>query len=356
MSGSDITLDGLTLHDQGDYAPTHSAIMLFMLGDRNTLVNADLFVHGSFPYGYGHLLGKGGPPNHVQPRKQSGLLISGKKNKILSGKFVQHAYGHCIVLQGATDALIKDCVVEGKMRTTDEMLAETDGPAFDAGFKSIYPPGTIQPGQIKALCEDGIRTYATGNHVPQKTARVTVMDCTVRNTRSGVTFGFEQGPSKIVNTAVIGYQERGFSIGTNGVIENCRGDAMYGPLLTFLGPRAKNCTIDLQLIDTVSPYPVPRLLEINGTGHRIKLTNYEDSQRSKETPIVFGGSDWGDIHLFRKPDSDPAKYSGAKKCVLINETGMPLVFTQLAEDNHAKTNGRVLRDDGKNNRVKFTKN
>jgi hypothetical protein len=350
VTGDDNMIEGLTVKDVGDHAPTGSAIMLTVMGDNNTIREADLFIHGSYPYGYGHLLGKGGNPI-VPHRKHSSLLVAGRNTKLIGCKVVTHALGHGIVMQGAVDTLIKDCYVESEMRTTDDMLKEKSGPAFDAGFKSDYPPGKIIPGQIKCLAEDGIRTYEYGKLVGRSTERVTVVNCVIKNMRSGVAFGAERGPSRIINTTAIGCRERGFSIGTNGTIEGCKGDAMYGPLLTFLGRGTKNCVIDLELVNTVSSIEFPRLLEVNGTGHHITLRNYEGKKRAKLTPIVFGESDWGDIHLFRAPDSDPAKYSGAKNCTLINETGMPIILSELTEDCTIVTDGKILKKHGKNNTV-----
>lgn len=345
VSGNGNLIEGLTVRDIGNHAPTNSAIMLTVMGDDNIISKADLFIHGSSPYGYGHLLGKGGGAL-VPLHKHSSLLVAGKNTKLLGCKVVAHGFGHGIVLQGAVDTLIQDCYVEGELRTTDEMLKETSGLAFDTGFKSDYPPGKIIPGQIKCLAEDGIRTYAYGSLVGRSTERVTVKNCTVKNMRSGVCLGFERGPSLISGTTVIGCRERGYSIGTDGVIENSRGDAMYGPLLTFLGPRAKNCVIDLELMPAISKFPVPRLLEINGTGHVITVRNYEGKRRKKEAPIVFGESDWGDIHLFRTPDSDPKKYSGAYSCTLTNLTGLPIILSELSEDCTIFTNGKIKKKRG----------
>jgi hypothetical protein len=350
VTGDDNIIEGLTVKDVGDHAPTGSAIMLTVMGDNNTIRKADLFIHGSYPYGYGHLLGKGANPI-VTPRKHSSFLIAGENTKVLGCKVVTRAFGHGIVMQGAVDTLIKDCYVEGELRTTDDMLKEKSGPAFDAGFKSDYPPGKIIPGQIKCLSEDGIRTYPYGSLVGRSTERVTVVNCTIKNMRSGVAFGAERGPSRVMNTTAIGCRERGFSIGSNGTIEGCKGDAKYGPLLTFLGRGTKNCVIDLELVNTVSDIEFPRLLEVNGSGHHITLRNYEGKKRSKLTPIVFGESDWGDIHLFRAPDSDPAKYSGAKNCTLINETGMPIILSELTENCTVVTDGKILKNRGKNNTV-----
>lgn len=350
VTGDNNIIEGLKVRDVGDHVPTGSAIMLTVMGDNNTIREADLYIHGSYPYGYGHLLGKGGNPI-VPHHKHSSLLVAGKNTNLIGCRVVTRAFGHGIVMQGAVDTLIKDCYVEGELRTTDDMLKETSGPAFDAGFKCDYPPGEIISGQIKCLAEDGIRTYEYGHLVGRKTERVTVVGCVIKNMRSGVSLGVEVGPSRVIDTTVIGCRERGYCIGTNGIIEGCKGDAMYGPLLTFVGRSAKNCVIELELVDTVSDIEFPRLLEVNGEGHRITLRNHEGKKRSKPKPIVFGESDWGDIHLFRAPDSDPANYSGAINCTLINETGLPVVLSDLAEDCVVITNGEVLEDNGSGNEV-----
>lgn len=351
ISGDGNTISGMTVADVGDTAPAHGCNMMAIIGDDNTVCDSKFYVHGSSPYGYGHLLGKGRGAA-VPLRKHCGVLIAGRRTKFVGNTVKQYAFGHGIYMQGAVDTLIKDCYVEGQMRTTDDMLKERSGLAFEVDFASSYPPGRIVPGQIKSLAEDGIRTYGSGGFVAKRrTARVTVENCTTRNMRCCVCLGFEEGPSKIINCTALECQERGFSIGTGGVIENSRGDAMYGPLLTFLGPGAKNCTIDLELMPEVSTYPVSRVLEINGSGHAITVRNYEGKRRLKESPIVFGESDWGDIHLFRAPDSDPRKYSGAWSCSLTNLTGMPVVFGELSANCVAATDGRVKEDRGFNNRA-----
>lgn len=353
VSGHRNTIKGLTLHDIGNTAAKHRAKAVCIIGNDNTLEGADLFVHGSIPYGYGHLLGKGG--RTIFPhKKHSGILVCGERTKLIGCKVKQYAFGHAIVMQGAVDTLVQDCYVEGEMRTTDEMLAETEGPAHSVGFKSDYPPGKIMPGQIKCLAEDGVRTYANGAFFDgRRTGPIEVINCTVKNMRSGITLGMEQGPSKIVNSTVIGHQERGYSIGSDGKILNCQGDAKYGPLLTFIGARTKNCKIDLILLPETSEFPVRRLLEVNGTGHKIRLRNATSVQRDQSTPIVFGESDWGDIHLFRAPDSDPSKYSGAYDCKLLNETGMPIVFSELSAGCLVITNGELQEDRGQSNEVRF---
>ncbi|MCM4156959.1 GDSL-type esterase/lipase family protein [Gramella sp. AN32] len=329
VSGNNNYIDGLKTKDIGDVIPSNRVQMLRIMGDYNTIKNANLFVQGSSPYGYGHLLGKGGGAL-VANHKHSVLLVEGTNTKLLGCKVVSHAFGHGIFLQGAVNTLIKDCYVEGKMRATNEMLAETSGPAFSVGFKSDYPPGKILPDEIKSLSEDGIRTYPQGGLNGRRTQGVTVINCTVKNMRSGFDLSANLPPTKIVGSTAIGCQEKGFSIGDHGVIENSKGDAMYGPLITFVGNNIKNCKVDLELVDTVSEYDVPRLAEINGSGHSITIRNYQGKKRNIESPIVFGESFWDDVHRYRNPDKPSGTYAGAKNIQLFNYTGMPVKLNDLA--------------------------
>ena len=289
VSGNNNYIEGLKGRDIGNHVPAHRVQMLRVMGDDNTIKYADLFVHGSYPYGYGHLLGKGGNAL-VRTQKHSVLLVEGTNTKLLGCKVVSHAFGHGIFMQGAVNTLLKNCYIEGKMRATNEMLAETSGPAFSVGFKSDYPPGKILPNEIKSLSEDGVRTYPQGGLNGRRTQGVTVINCTVKNMRSGFDLSANLPPTKVVGSTAIGCQEKGFSIGTDGVIENSKGDALYGPLITFVGNNVKNSVVDLELMDTVSEYKVPRLAEINGSGHHITIRNYQNKKRSIESPIVFGES------------------------------------------------------------------
>ncbi len=351
VTGNNNIIRGLSLQDRDDVAPKTSAIMANVMGDDNTLDGVNLYIKGSTPYGYGHLLGKGSPSGVVKLRKHSSLLVSGCDTKLLNCRVVTRAYGHGIVMQGAVNTYIEGCYVEGEMRTTDDMLAETQGVAFESGFKSIYPPGVFEPNRMMALSEDGIRTYPFGNLVNRRTKGVTVVNTTIKHMRSGVDLGAHIPPTIIKGVTAIECQEKGFAVGSNAVIVDSRGDAKYGPLLTFQGAGTQDCFVELELMPSESSYKVTRLAEINGTGHHIKLTNYNSESRQNPLPIVFGESFWSDVHRFRYPNDDPKKFSGAYNITLINETGMPALFTSLSSDCRLVTNGELLGDEGKDNLV-----
>ncbi len=60
ISGDNNTFEGLTIRNTGPNQGSNGNI-LAVFGEGNTLEGVTLYVHGSSPYGYGDLLGKGGP-------------------------------------------------------------------------------------------------------------------------------------------------------------------------------------------------------------------------------------------------------------------------------------------------------
>lgn len=358
ITGNGNTIKGLEFRNLGDgysaaYTDSSSAIMLTVTGEDITLEDVSLYVVGSYPYGYGFLLGKGGGGVAVDLHKHSSLLLAGINTKLLRCNVITRAFGHGIVMQGAVNTHIEDCYVEGEMRNTNDMLAETSGPAYETGFYSDYAPGTIQPNQMIALAEDGVRTYATGPLSPHKNSNVTVLNTTVKNMRGGFDLVAGSGDRTIKGCTAIGCQTQGFSGGSGITITDSKGDAQYGPLLSFWYTSGKNGVVELELMNTESDYPPTRLAEINGTGHNIILTNYENKARETPLPIVFGASFWGDTRTYRYPAEDPDTHAGAWNVGLVNETKMPIVFTKLTSGNSVTTNGTVTSDEGEGNNVTY---
>ncbi|MFR9603809.1 MAG: GDSL-type esterase/lipase family protein, partial [Rikenellaceae bacterium] len=196
-----------------------------------------------------------------------------------------------------------------------------------------------------------IRTYEYGSFVGRRTQGVTVVNTTIKNMRSGVDLSAHIPPTVIKGCTAIECQEKGYSIGSTGVIIDSRGDAKYGPLLTFQRTNVRDCYVELELMPTESSYKVTRLAEINGQNHYIKLTNYNSEARETPLPIIFGESFWADVHIFREPEADPSKFAMATNVTLINETGMPTIFATNSADNRLFTDGEVLEDNGVNNQA-----
>ncbi|MFI3301576.1 MAG: right-handed parallel beta-helix repeat-containing protein [Rikenellaceae bacterium] len=346
ISGNDNYITGLKIVDFGNKTPGKGSNTIYLMGDRNTLDKADTYSEGSSPYGYGHLLGKGAG-SMVKLRKQCVLLIAGVDCKVINSKFLTHAYGHGIYLQGAVNTWIENCVVEGQMRSTDEMLAEKSGPAFDAKFKTIYHPGYIVKGEMKALSEDAYRIYASGIN-GRKTVGLNVVNCKAIRMRTGfdVSLGSPEGDLRIINCEAIECQF-GYSLNSGAVVEGCKGDLMYGPILTFPYPRGRGSKVDLTITSDKSKYPYARAAEINGSNHDISIkiaTGVESN-----LPIVFGESFRCDAALFRDPKTDVNKASGATNVKLTNSSKLPIEISARGKKCTISTNGKVTDNGSENN-------
>ncbi|MEY4387874.1 MAG: hypothetical protein RLY20_3157 [Verrucomicrobiota bacterium] len=283
ITGTNNWFDGLSIHNSGPNQGSGGNI-LSVAGASNTLENVTLHVRGSFPYGYGDVLGKGGP-NLVPLQKQSGIQVLGNGSVLRRCRVFSRAFGHCFYIQEGTDILIEDCYAEGAMRATSEMLRDTNGPACELGFKSVYENRdgryVMTPGYMKSLSEDGFRTYGSAG-------RVTLINCTAVNTRAGFEIGApDNSPVKtLLRNCVARGCERAYLLGSQTIVRQCRGDAKYGPLLYLRGGRESD--VELELDGGVSDYAVHALATIAGTNHIVKLTGAPGEVNFPGAPILFG--------------------------------------------------------------------
>ena len=344
IDGDRVAFNGLTVRDLGDGPTPRGGTTMTVNGDDVELTDLTLHVRGSFPYGYGDLMGKGGN-SIIKHRKHSGLLLTGLKTRLIRCRLFTEAFGHAFFIQGGRDIYFEDCLAEGKVRETNEMLAETSGPAFDSGFASIYKPKKIQPNYMKSLSECGFRTYGQGGPTARKTGNVTLVNCTAKNMRVGFALSVIGGESKVKidNATAIGC-ERGFYL-SSAVVENSRGDAKYGPLLYLIGEKREASKVELTLLPDTSNLKVNAVATIAGSGHQVTLKG-GDTVRDRSTPIRVGATppSAGEISL-------PFGEGPTSDFTLHNATGMPIVLGKTTRKVTVVTNGKV-KDQGKNNRIK----
>ncbi len=347
ISGNDNYIKGLKLIDYGEGKPILGALNLEIAGERNTVTEAYIYAKGSVPYGYGHLFGKGAEYIYKH-RKHSGLLITGVDVKLLKSYVLMHSYGHGLFLQGSVNTWIEDCVVEGLMRSTNEMLKETSGPAVEVGFRTLYHPGYIVPNEMKALSEDSYRIYASGAN-GRKTVGLNVINCKSIGMRTGfdISLGSADGDLNIIGCEAIGCQF-GYSLNSGAVVENCKGDIKYGPILTFPYAKANNSKVELEITASESDHPYARSVEINGRNHDIKITMAEGVK--SEIPIFFGESFRCDVAMFKSPNADIKNLSTSSNVKLDNQTTLPIVINDRSSSCTITTKGKV-EDNGANNNI-----
>jgi hypothetical protein len=342
VSGNNNTLAGLTIRHIGEGASSGGAA-LGVTGQGNTLRDCTLHVCGSFPYGYGDLFGKGGS-DIIGPRKKSGVHITGDGTRLVGCKLFMRSFGHGYYIQeDAENVSFEDCSVEGVMRATDDILAETTGPAFKVDFRTVVTnragENRVTPGYMKSLSEDGFRTY--GQH-----KNLSFTNCTAKNMRGGFELRSKAG-ARLENCAALG-NERGFWISTDAIVQNCRGDAQYGPLLFVEGD---NAVVDVELLPSESTATVHALATIQGQGSKITIRQSPTGARNRAIPILMG---YGTPMMGDGMASIPERE--ARRISLRNETSMPILIGPKARDSEILTAGPVEENRGKDVVVKRLEN
>ncbi|MDQ8182955.1 LamG-like jellyroll fold domain-containing protein [Pelagicoccus sp. SDUM812005] len=325
--GSNNVLKNLTLEDLGDTRPKKSAVSLVVDGAGNLIEGFHMTVRGSYPYGYGDVFGKGGPYT-IKHFKHSALLLRGFQNHIKNCIIIHRSYGHAIFMQAADEPLIEGCYVEGEMRTTDDMLAETSGPAFDIAFETVWGY-TLPAGYKLSLGEGGIRAYNAGTTLidgvvySRGTSNVTVRDCTIKNMRTGVTLAHATGTKEVSGTMVIG-SENGFSLGS-GVVRTSGADIVYGPLLKNAYSSDKNYTADIMLLPPSEDFynGTQAVAYIGGSNHNLTFRGTE-FRHNPDLKVMVSG-DYQGIRMLN--GANPSQNNLTSNSVEINNlTHYPLVI------------------------------
>ena len=296
-------------------------------GDNNTVTNTKLIVRGSFPYGYGSIYGIGAE-NAFGLNKRCGLVVKGKRNIVDGCEIQQRAFGHGIYIQSpAEETVVKNCLVEGRMRPSKDLYQETD--PDDLPVRSNYkirnkrdqndgPP--IPKDTMIPLSEDGIRVYTNGGSV-------TVENCTVKMMRGGIRLYLASGGT-VSNCTVIDCGLTNFNLPTRGQINGSTGNFAYGPVLDFPGNKSGQT---IQLTIAPSPHIVGphNIADIAGNSHTLIFRRLPGPIDTKLRPIVVTGS----------------------KSTIRNETEYPIMLEASATKNTIYSFGPVT-DRGSGNTVK----
>lgn len=277
ISGTNTTMEGPYIETYGNHYGHQSKNKIFnVVGVNITLKNAEVRTAGSNPWGYGSFYGIGGGS---QVRKMNGIRIGYPANgvKLMGCKVHMRAMGHGIFVQGAQNTLIANCHVDGLLRTTDAILAETSGFAFDKNFKApkggyiegaiVAEDGTFLPGEMFSLSEDGIRIYTATSPGPL-TGSTTIKNCSVTNMRRGICTGLNSAGDNVINCKVTNCIATGFNVGNNDVLINCSADAKYAEAFCITQSNSKHASVDIQILDSRSRMNNNLLATINGIGHK----------------------------------------------------------------------------------------
>ncbi|WP_372753920.1 hypothetical protein [Labilibaculum sp.] len=353
VTGSHNVLKNLTMVDLGSEQdqPNKGALGVCMDGRDNRVEGFHMTVKGSYPYGYGDAFGKG-KRNVIRHFKHSAFLVRGLRNHAKNCHIIHRSYGHAIFMQAASYPTIEGCVVEGKMRSTDDILAETSGPAFDVDFKTIWGY-KLPAGYMLSLGEAGIRAYDGGSTIidgeiyKRGTDNPTVLNCTIKHMRTGVTLAHATGKKYVKGCVAIGC-ENGYSLGSGEVVD-CKADCAYGPVYSSTYERDRNYNADITIIPAEDEYcnGSGSVAYIGGSGHKVTLRGAAEAL-DQGLSIKVGG-DKGNIRLLNGNFPNQNNVKGAD-FELINRTDYPVILSSKSSGVTVKSEGEVI-DNGTDNRV-----
>lgn len=278
LAGDGAVFEGAKIETFGDRPGLQSRNKIINVTGRGAMLrDVEITTSGSSPWGYGSLFGISGAP----VRKMNGIRVGwpAEGARIIGCRVHMRAMGHGIFVQGATGTVIEDCHVDGLLRKTDEILAETSGFAFEKGFLSsgkeyvegvkVGPDGRILPGEVISLSEDGIRLYDKFDGHP--TGPTEVRRCTVRQMRRGICTGLGPAGDSVTDCEVSGCVAAGFNVGTGDVLERCKADAKYSEALSCPYVSSRGSRVDLEVLDSRGGSGNDLLATINGRGHTVRL-------------------------------------------------------------------------------------
>ena len=329
-------------------------------GDDNRVVGMKMTVRGSFPYGYGNMYGIGAGAV-VNLNKHCGIQITGDRAMIDGCELKMESFGHAIYVQGGDRTTVRNTIVEGTLRPSNDCYGEKHDRDLAKRFNyQLQWPDSVRglpiPRDHMINCtEDGIRAY-------KGAGQMIVENCTVRKCRGGIKLYMAKG-AKVSNCEVVDCVVQGYSLPSRGVIRNCRGNAAYGPLLYVHSDNHSRQQVDLKLLPLTSPHSLGDhpLAALKGRGHKIKLTSVGAHTKSKPRPIIVGYFLRFDFLCVDYPDVPKgheklfAKYSPgtykASEITIENRTGNPVVLGELSKGNIIRSLGEVL-DLGEANLIK----
>lgn len=324
-------------------------------GDDNRVVGMKMTVRGSFPYGYGNMYGIGGGAV-VGLNKHCGIQITGDRALIDGCELKMEAFGHAIYVQGGDRTTVRNTIVEGTLRPSNDCYEEKDDRDLAKRFDyQLQWPDSVRglpiPRDHMINCtEDGIRAY-------KGAGEMIVENCIVRKCRGGIKLYMARS-AKVSNCQVLDCVVQGYSLPSRGVIKNCSGNAAYGPLLYVHSDNHSRQQIDLKVLPSPHGLGDHPLAALKGRDHRITFKAEGDHQSTTPRPIIVGyfmRFDFLCVDYPRVPKGHEklfAKHSPesyrASEITIVNKTSNPVVLGELSRENTVTSRGEI-RDLGRGN-------
>lgn len=289
-------------------------------GKDNTLDGMKLTVRGSRPYGYGSIFGIG-RENSFGLDKRCGINIKNTGNTITNAEVQMRSFCHGIYMQDdADDTTITNTLVEGRVRETNEMLAEGKGSLPEQENYRDFEGNPIPANEVNSLAEDGIRSYGG-------TGSVTVDNCVVKGMRGGIRL-YLASNATVSNTTATDNGTTNWNLPSNAKVTNSSGNFTYAPLNDHRLSRSGQ-DIDMTILPSPNAIGSHNIADILGNSHDIVFRRAPGPEDTQERRVIVVSGDNSTIR---------------------NETEYTIVLESGANGNRIISAGDVINN-GSNNDI-----
>ncbi len=246
-------------------------------GDDNTIDGIKLTIRGSFPYGYGSIFGIGSGSSFGL-NKRCGIVITGDSNTIENAELQQRAFCHGIYMQPPADnTVIRNVLVEGAVRETNDMLNEGSGSLPDQADYLDVDGNPILANEMNSLSEDGIRSYSNSGSV-------IVENSVVKKMRGGIRL-YLASSATVSNSTAIDCGATNFNMPNGGTVTNSTGNFTYGVLNDFRLSRS-NQDLDITILPSPNAVGSHNIADILGNNHDIVFRRAGGPEDTDETRVI----------------------------------------------------------------------
>jgi len=253
---------------------------LVIAGDNTTILGTTMIVRGSFPFGYGSFFGIGRNSTYGAEKRGGIQVVS--SNTVIDGiKLYMEAFGHAIYIQSedgefSDNTKIRNSLIQGIIRPTNDILAETEGLAYDADFKDS-DGDDIPTDATETLSEDGIRTYPN-------VGSVFVDNCTVIGMRGGIR-PYMATESTVTNSTALDNRLNNFQMSDGGKVSSSTANFAYGPAIWFWQFR-HNQEFDITLLPSPHAIGPHNIADIDSTRNTVVFRRSPGPEDTDETRVI----------------------------------------------------------------------
>lgn len=277
-NGMSLVTDFVSYNDDGDLSyGLRGAAVFNISGENNTIDGLKLTVRGSFPYGYGSIFGIGAG-NTFGLSKRCGIVINGPDNTLDNVEVQMRSFCHGIYMQGDADnTLIRNALVEGRIRETNDMLDEGSGSLPARNNYLDVDGNAILPNEANSLSEDGIRSYSG-------TGSVRVENSVVRRMRGGFRL-YLGSDATVINSTAVDCGNTNFNLPSGGEITGSTGNFTYAPLSDFRLSRSRQ-EIDVTILPSPNAIGSHNIADVLGNDHDIIFRRADGPEDTGENRVI----------------------------------------------------------------------